>query len=168
MSHDDDKTWAELVDTFHASPSSGDGQGRWPAAEDLDADEPDDDRDDGYGDASVTLGTLTTGDRPPDRPARRDDATTEPGSGPGTVDEQPDHFVPPTPAPIPRGDRVSQLAWAGVISGPAGLILVSAVSWTPPDEVVLAAVVAFIAGFATLIARMRGHHPDDPDNGAVL
>lgn len=157
MSRDDDQTWADLVDTFHSSPDADDTARRWPAAEDLD---PNDEQNDGYGDASVTLGALTGDDAGP-----RTHASSHETTGPGTDD---DHFVPPTPAPIPRGDRVSRLAWAGVISGPVGLILVAAFSLTPPDELVFLAVAAFIAGFVTLIARLRGHHPNDPDNGAVL
>lgn len=165
MSRDDDKTWAELVDSFHSSPSASDAEAHWPAAENLD---PDDERDD-YGDASVTLGTLSTGQLQPgaSRLDDADDAAPVAGSEHAGAEES-NHFVPPTPAPIPRGDRVSRLAWAGVITGPAALILMAVFSWTPPDEVLVFIVTAFIAGFVTLIARLRGHHPNDPDNGAVL
>ena len=158
MSRDDDRTWAELVDAFHASPDSDDATRRWPAAEDL---SPDDDRSDGYDDASVTLGSLTT-DSHPMGPVSPDPVPEAP------QEQADDHFVPPPPAPIPRGDRVSRLAWAGVIFGPVSLVSVTALPWTPPEEFLLFAVTAFIVGFVTLIARMRGHHPDDPDNGAVL
>jgi len=160
MTRDDDSTWAELVDAFHASPDSGESQGRWPAAENL---SPDDDHFDGYDDASVTLGSLATEGRPL--------GPVSPEPGPETPQDHADdhdHFVPPPPAPIPRCDRVSRLAWAGVIFGPVSLVGVTALPWTPPEEFLLFAVTAFILGFVTLIARMRGHHPDDPDNGAVL
>ncbi|TDD96869.1 hypothetical protein [Jiangella asiatica] len=168
MSRDDDKTWAELVDTFHSSPAP-DGDQPWPAAEEVG---PDDDRDDltsddvpadGFRDASVTLGPLGPG---PGREQTRDEAVDVGDDAVGT--EASDHFVPPTPAPIPRGDGVSRLAWAAVIAPPIALIIVAIMSWRPSDEIVLFAVLAFITGFVTLIARMRGHHPNDPDDGAVL
>ncbi|WP_026876968.1 hypothetical protein [Jiangella gansuensis] len=202
MSRDDDKTWADLVDTFHASPSSG-GDQPWPAAEQLGPDDqlddlPDDlverlradgtarpdaggpdggesaqpgdgEQPDGppagdYRDASLTLGPLAAvgpGGRPGHDEIPNEDVAVD-GS------EVSDHFVPPPPAPIPRGDRVTRLAWAGVIAPPIALIIVAVMSWRPPDEMVLFAVAAFVTGFVTLIARMRGHHPGDPDDGAVL
>ncbi len=160
MSRDDDKVWAELVDAFHSSPDSDGDQPRWPAAENLD---PDDEHDDDYGDASVTLSTVSAGSPTTERPS--EPSADDEGDASGDVV---DHFVPPAPAPIPRGDRVSRLAWAGVISGPAGLITMTIFSWQPSDELLFIAVMAFIAGFATLVARLRGHHPNDPDNGAVL
>ncbi|PZF79341.1 hypothetical protein C1I92_31715, partial [Jiangella anatolica] len=91
-----------------------------------------------------------------------------PGIDDATADEAANHFVPPPPAPIPRGDRVQQLAWAGVIVPPIALIIVAIMSWRPSDQIVFLAVVAFVAGFVTLVARMRGHHPNDPDDGAVI
>src|SRR5690606_41770029 len=57
MTRDDDSTWAELVDAFHASPDSGQSHGRRPPAENL---SPDPDHFDRYADASATLAPLTT------------------------------------------------------------------------------------------------------------
>ncbi|MBB5791503.1 hypothetical protein [Jiangella mangrovi] len=170
MSRDDDQTWAELIDSFHASPapsSGGDGDQPWPAAEELGPDERlEEPRPDDFRDASVTLGSLTG------RGAAPSDGAAEGGVGAGiddaTADEAANHFVPPPPAPLPRGDRIQQVAWAGVIAPPIALIIVAIMSWRPSDEIVFFAVVAFVAGFVTLVARMRGHHPNDPDDGAVI
>ena len=169
MSRDDDQTWAELIDSFHATPTAG-GDQPWPAAEELGPDDRlDEPRPEDFRDASVTLGSLTgRGSAPADGA----DGVAEGGVGAGiddaTADEAANHFVPPPPAPIPRGDRIQQLAWAGVIVPPIALIIVAIMSWRPSDEIVFLAVVAFVAGFVTLVARMRGHHPNDPDDGAVI
>ncbi|RIQ34154.1 hypothetical protein [Jiangella rhizosphaerae] len=166
MSRDDDQTWAELIDSFHASPA-GDGDQPWPAAEELGPDERLEEgvRPDDFRDASVTLGSVTGR-------GAGSDAAAEGSVGAGIDDdaaeEAANHFVPPVPAPIPRGDRIQRLAWAAVIAPPIALIIVAIMSWRPSDEIVFFAVVAFIAGFVTLIARMRGHHPNDPDDGAVI
>ncbi|SDU65886.1 hypothetical protein [Jiangella alkaliphila] len=167
MSRDDDQTWAELIDSFHAAPSDGDQP--WPAAEEIGPDDPlDEPRPEDFRDASVTLGPLT-----PRGAGTGSDATDAapaipPGIDDAAAEEAANHFVPPPPAPIPRGDRVQRLAWAAVITPPIALIIVAIMSWRPSDEIVFLAVVAFITGFVTLVARMRGHHPNDPDDGAVI
>jgi hypothetical protein len=165
MARDDDHTWAELVESFHASPD--DDVRRWPAAEDL---PPDPERaDDGTGDhregehgdsfhdASVTLGPLP--------PLRGRPPVLENESG---EDDPSDHFVPAPPPPIPRGDTVSRFAWSGVIAFPAVLLLAAVMQWSPPDPVLVVLVMGFVGGFATLIARMHPSHPHDPGDGAVL
>lgn len=170
MSRDDDQTWAELIDSFHTSSSDGDQP--WPAAEELGPDDRLDEgvRPDDFRDASVTLGSLAERGAGPDGAGA--DGATEGGVAGGiddaTAEEAANHFVPPVPAPLPRGDRIQRLAWAGVIAPPIALIIVAIMSWRPSDEIVFLAVVAFVAGFVTLIARMRGHHPNDPDDGAVI
>lgn len=80
-----------------------------------------------------------------------------------------DAFVPPDPPLPPRGDVISTLAWAGVLIGPAFLLLAVLV-WRDdaPQMLVLAAVAAFIGGFVTLVARMPRHRDDDDDDGAVV
>jgi hypothetical protein len=149
MNRDDDQTWTKLVQSFHSS-SGSDGNQPWPAAEEISEDE----ESNGQHDISVTLGSLTADDR--ERDVLADDDTLG------------DHFVPPAPAPLPRPDRVSRMAWIGVIGGPASLIVTALFSWRPPDEILALAVIAFVGGFVTLVARMRGHHPNDPDNGAIV
>lgn len=79
-----------------------------------------------------------------------------------------DHFVPPPPPPLPRGDGVSRLAWAAVLGVPVFLVVAVAFGWTLPSWLTGLAVFAMVGGFVTLIARLRGHDPYDPDDGAVV
>ncbi|NEE01801.1 hypothetical protein [Phytoactinopolyspora halotolerans] len=90
----------------------------------------------------------------------------DPGSGDG--DSGDDHFVPPIPPPIPRGDRITRWAWTGLLAPPPALLLATIAGWSPPDEFMVLLVGGFVAGFVTLVARMRGRNPHDPDNGAVV
>ncbi|MDH6139111.1 MULTISPECIES: hypothetical protein [Kitasatospora] len=87
--------------------------------------------------------------------------------------EDPDegHFVPPEPPPLPTGDTTAKLAWIGVLGGPA-LLLFDVFFWHEvagwPAWVGLP---AFLAGFVTLIARLKDRDPDDPEppnGGAVV
>jgi hypothetical protein len=83
--------------------------------------------------------------------------------------QEPEGYVPPEPPPLPRGDLVGWLAWIAVLSGPIFLGLASIV-WTDIARLwIMLAVLAFIAGFATLVARMPNSRSDDgPDDGAVV
>lgn len=79
-----------------------------------------------------------------------------------------DRYVPPEPPPLPRGDLVSRLAWAGILGAPL-FFVVAALFWrSAPAWLVMTAVVAFVAGFATLVARMPDRRDDGWDDGAVL
>ncbi|HEX2362504.1 MAG TPA: hypothetical protein VHI11_10565 [Jiangellaceae bacterium] len=140
MSRDDEQVWADLVEAFHASP---DEDPRWPVAADNDLDTSD----------TTTAASL----RPVPPPV--------PTSQPTDSD---DHFVPPPPPPLPRGDVVSRLAWAGALGAPVFLVVVVALDWQLPSWATTLAVVALLAGFATLVTRLRGHDPHDPDDGAVV
>ncbi|KAA1423504.1 hypothetical protein FE697_007835 [Mumia zhuanghuii] len=80
-----------------------------------------------------------------------------------------DDFVPPDPGPLPRGDRLTRLAW-GALLGVPGLLFVLAISGAPVPGVVPAlAVVGFVVALVVLLVR-RGDHDrgEDPDHGAVL
>lgn len=77
-------------------------------------------------------------------------------------------FVPPEPPPLRTGpvDPVTVLAWAGVVGGPV-LLLFSALFWRAmPAILVMAAVLAFVAGFVALVARLPSRRGDDGDDGA--
>jgi hypothetical protein len=163
---DVDSAFAAIIAGWADAPTTG----SWPAEEDL------------------TGGRHRRVDDPDDEPtgsraAGRDDSglsLTSPGGPlipslnlPGDVDDDPveddsEGFVPPEPPPIPRGDLVSRLAWAGLIVGPAFLVT-SAFLWTTaPELLVLGAIGAFVGGFVTLVARMPKHRDDDGDDGAVV
>lgn len=95
-----------------------------------------------------------------------------PTSGPAipASDDPQDHFVPPPPPPLPVGDRISRAAWAGLIGGPLVLML-AVLTGAPADGWLgLGAVLVTLAGFATLVARMKDRpaRDDDPDDGAVV
>jgi hypothetical protein len=94
-----------------------------------------------------------------------------PAPGPrdwAAADEPDEGFVPPEPPPLPRGDLVGRLAWAGVLLGPAFLLL-SALVWDDAGPLPLAlATLAFVGGFITLVARMPARRDDEDDDGAVV
>jgi len=95
----------------------------------------------------------------------RDAAEREEAADAALDDEE--RFVPPEPPPLPRGDTVSRLAWAGVLGAPL-FFLMAALFWHgAPTWLVVGAVGAFVAGFVTLIVRMPDRD-DDGDDGAVV
>ncbi len=136
MSGDDEQVWADLVESFHASP---DEDPRWQVPEET-----------GLGSEDPAL-TSSSGAEPSRPPADAED-----------------HFVPPPPPPLPRGDGVSRLAWAGVLGAPVFLVVAVALGWRLPSWATTLAVIALVAGFVTLVMRLRGHDPHDPDDGAVV
>ena len=76
-------------------------------------------------------------------------------------------YVPPPPEPLPPLDSISKAAWAGLLGGPAYLVVASLLghitSWAA-----LLAIAAFIAGGVTLFLRMSDRPRDDNDDGAVV
>jgi hypothetical protein len=178
---DIDTAFAAIIADFSAPTPTG--ANPWPASEDLDDDtEPEPDAADAETDPPL-LGRAPDGDGPPraedtpsgppsgrwDLPVRRitipEDAAPLPDAD---DDEDEEGFVPPEPPPLPRGDLVSRVAWAAVIGGPL-FLLVAAMAWRGlPAYLLLFALLAFVGGFVTLVARMPQEHPDDPDDGAVV
>jgi len=81
-----------------------------------------------------------------------------------------EHFVPPPPPPVPRGDKVLRWGWAGALGAPIAAVLLALVGWDLTGMTGLLLVGSFLAGFATLVSRMReGPHIDSgPDDGAVI
>lgn len=88
-----------------------------------------------------------------------------------TPPEEDDERYVPVPLPPPRRlDPVSKAALAGVIGGPAYLLIVSVLlRWQISATAAFVAVAAFIGGFVTLVVKL-GDRPrrDDDDDGAVL
>ena len=81
--------------------------------------------------------------------------------------------APPTPSvapPLPESDRVTRLAWAGLIGGPVLIMIAAVFGLSLGGWVLVAALAAFLGGFATLILRMGDRRSDDDgwDDGAVL
>lgn len=140
----DEQAWAELVAAYHAAEEP---VGRWPADEDIDE-----------------AAEQSAGGSEDDRERAPDPTATAPG-GSGSPE---DHFVPPTPPPLPRGDALSRTAWAGVLGGPAYLLLMTLTGGGLRGWTAALALAAFVGGFVTLVVRMGGRSEDDPDDGAVV
>jgi hypothetical protein len=80
------------------------------------------------------------------------------------------HYVPPPPPPVPKGDSVTRWAWAGAIGAPVLGLLLLLLGRNLDGMLGLLLVAAFLAGFVTLVSRLRtGPRIDDgPDDGAVV
>jgi hypothetical protein len=144
---DIDALFAAIIADFALPVPSGSGS--WPPSEDLADDEP-------------RLPQTSNDDRVEHNPLPEASAP----SAEETQDEE--GYVPPTPPPLPRGDLVSRIAWGAVAGGPLFLLL-AALTWqTLPSSLLLLALLSFIGGFVTLVARMPPEPPDDPDDGAVV
>ena len=85
-----------------------------------------------------------------------------------------EHFVPPTPPPLPKLDPITKGAWAALFGGPGYLVVATAAGWSVPGIAAFCAVAAFVTGFAILVLRMNDSSgsgpggPDDGDDGAVV
>lgn len=154
----DEQTWAELVAAFEGSAAEAGPVPTWPVLEDVE-DEP-----------SARGGRVLR----PAAPTSWEDLTADSPAAPaealGPAEDPTDHFTPPEPPPLPEGDTVSRLAWVGVVGGPALLLLALVLGWQLESWQAVGALLAFMAGFITLVARMRDRPADGdgPDDGAVV
>ncbi|HEU4543615.1 MAG TPA: hypothetical protein VFR23_20955 [Jiangellaceae bacterium] len=153
MSRDDEQVWAELVESFHSSPD--DTARQWPAAENLDPER------------------SNTSDDEPDEPREaaeksHSDALESAATHRARAHEPEEHFVPPTPPPLPSTDLITRAAWASVLGVPIFLTVVVLLGRSVSGWLGAACAGAFVGGFAVLVARLRGHDPYDPDDGAVV
>lgn len=110
--------------------------------------------------------------QPPEPPAgarRPDGVRTGLPDGRGGTESDPlaeEHYVPPEPPPLPRGSWRTWLPWVGVLGVPLFFVVVVVLRPSLPSEVVLVAVLGFVAGFLTLVLRLPDHRDDDGDDGA--
>jgi hypothetical protein len=150
----EDAEWKSLVEQYNAPSAPGHDAPpvpRWPASEDVDETyEP-------LIDVPAGLIVGDTDEEPPEEPPAR------------RKDDSHDHFVPPEPPRAPRLDWISRAAWLGLLGGPVVLILAAVLDFGS-SRLQLLCVVAFIAGFLTLVIRMNDRLPPDdtPDDGAVV
>jgi hypothetical protein len=86
------------------------------------------------------------------------------------IDDDVEHYVPPEPPPLPAADTVTRFAWVGLVAGPLFLVLGTLLGWPIDGFAALLAVGAFVAGFVTLVARMKDDRSSDDagDDGAVV
>jgi hypothetical protein len=159
----DEQVWAGIVAAFEAPMA--DLEPTWPASEDLD--EPD-------GGTEVGNRRSARVVRPAELPPAgfgelRDAITPEaPTSyGAGREDE---HFEPPPPPPLPVPDTLGRFAWAAVVGGPLFLVIAALFNLDVSGWPGLLALVAFVGGFVTLVARMKDRPETDlgDDDGAVV
>jgi hypothetical protein len=78
------------------------------------------------------------------------------------------HFTPPPPPELPEGTPISRLAWAGLLGGPAVLLLIALTGWDGPRIVSIGAGLATLAGFVTLVWLLPESRDDGWDDGARL
>ncbi len=148
----DDIAWSDIVAGFDRA--SEDAVPRWPVSEDVG----DEDRPSTPADRpGPTIGFEVLRDRvEAPRPPRTEDPD--------------DHYRPPPPPPLPQIDRVARFAWAGALGGPLLLVVAAVLGLRLEGWVGLLAIGGFVAGFVTLVARMKERPPTDsgPDDGAVV
>lgn len=159
-----DAAFEAIVSRLNA-PDAGSGPGPWPDAEDV---------------SDETAREARPAPPPAPSPQRDwaewDDLRIPPTTAEESADEDVDdgadegHYVPPEPAPAPRGDARLRWAWAGAIGAPVMAIVLPLLGWGLDGLTGAALVVAFLLGFGYLISRLReGPRVDDgPDDGAVV
>ncbi len=157
---DVEAAFADIV--AHWDDASRTPVGTWPAQEDADP-------------LEVVDTTPEPGDETPTMSFSAYDGPTVPLAPAGwspreeLTSAEPEGYVPPEPPPLPRGDPIGWLAWCAVLGGPVFLLMAS-LWWTDIGRFwIMIAVLAFIAGFAAIVARLPNHRSDDdPDDGAVV
>jgi hypothetical protein len=153
----DEIAWAGIIADFDAP--TDEPVARWPASEDVD-----DETAEG-----ASAGPDVGFDRLRDAVAPSAPAADPPETyRPAPFDEG--HYEPPPPPPLPRTDAVGRFAWAGALGGPGLLFFATAAGIDLAGWVGVGALLAFVAGFVTLVARMKDRPPTDtgPDDGAVV
>ena len=147
----DDELFAQLIAGFDDPVEAG--ERTWPAAEDV--------------------ADLAPAPRPRPTirplPVVRALPPVDPRAWVAEEDPDDEHFVPPTPDPLPRPEAPTRLAIAAVVLGLVliGLYLVGQV----PGLGALLGGCSFLGGAATLVSRLRVDDDDDdpdPHNGAVV
>jgi hypothetical protein len=185
--------WRDLVARFDA-PAPADGEAPWPELEDLDGPVhvtpapppampppvmppavpealP---REPPANPPGLTGGPGAPGlQEAPWPPAPPVGATAGRGPRDGSVPGNPadEHYVPPSPPPLPKLDPITKGAWLALFGGPLYLLIATAVGGSVSGLAVFLSVAAFVGGFAILVLRMdNGGGPRDsgPDDGAVV
>jgi hypothetical protein len=179
---DVDAEWARIVAGYHADVT--DGARPWPAAEDVAADKSTDQPgaaggtvpragQEGAGPATevrplpsaTDISGISVGSRA-DEPSLLDGLDS---FGADLPDDPNERYVPPPPPPLPR---VSKYGAAAVLAVVVGFILFVFPTLVPVDRglVTVIGFTGILAGFVTLIWRLRSgdEEDDDPDNGAVV
>jgi hypothetical protein len=159
----EDLAWAQIVSGYDR-PLSDEGS-PWPASENVGGSDP------AEGSAAAT-DEVGYDDEPGRRtPADIVDARHIVSGPPPREDEEHERFVPPTPPPLPRLEPHKQLAWIGVVGGPALLLVSVLFGISLPGWLSALAVGGFVIGFIALVVMMGKRDDDDAggwDDGAVV
>lgn len=170
---DEDAAWRDLVARFDA-PAAVDQPSPWPDREDTER-EPEkrddveqDNADGGKTDPVPPVALFQTGTSTIGTPTVSSWRT----SGQPTVNPEDEHFIPPTPPPLPQLQPLTKAAWLALFGGPAYLLIATAMGWSMPGIAVFCAIAAFVGGVALLVLRLNDSDPssddDDNDDGAVV
>ncbi|MCX5066431.1 DUF308 domain-containing protein [Micromonospora lupini] len=184
---DIDAEWARIVAGFHTTSTADERP--WPAAEDVDERDDRDTRDEPTAGPLARSGTDEAGPTATDvrrLPSATDISGISVGRGtrgdePSLLDgldtfgadlpddDEDEGYHPPPPPPLPR---ISKYAVVGALAVVVGFVLFLFPSLLPVDRsaVTLFGFTGILAGFVTLIWRLRpgDENDDDPDNGAVV
>ena len=84
--------------------------------------------------------------------------------------DEDEHFVPPSPPPVPRPAPGRLLAWVALFGTPVLGLLLVVIHTAMPSWLTVGLVAAFVGGFAYLVATMTSEPPDhwSGDDGARL
>ncbi|MFI7574141.1 DUF308 domain-containing protein [Micromonospora sp. NPDC049497] len=177
---DIDAEWARIVAGFHATPSTA-GANPWPAAEDVDDPGPTGGvgrtgGEDPTGPTATDVRRLpwaadvsgiTVGRGRQDEPSLLDGLDTFGADLPD--DDEEEGYTPPPPPPLPRFSKYAVLGVLGIV---VGFVLFLFPDVLPADRAVvtLLGFTGILAGFVTLIWRLRPGDEDDrdPHDGAVV
>lgn len=163
-----DQAWEQIVAGFDAA--TADPVPRWPAEEDVvPAGDPADEQDGGRRDGRV-IRRVDVGDGSGSAHQEGGDGARAESDAAEPTEADEGHFVPPEPPPLPDLEPITRISWIGLLGGPALLLLATILGWQLTEAIVFVAVGAFVAGFATLVVRMKDRPPTDlgGDDGAVL
>jgi hypothetical protein len=173
---DEERAWRDIIARYDRDLPAGAEPGwlpPWPVAEDLDrpaggpADRHPGPAEDDPRPAPGRSRRPPRGPaEPPPRPAgEAESLNTEPAdSEPPDIEE---HYVPPTPPPIPRLSKQAVLALVLIAAG-ALLLLWPGVLGLSAQACLAFGVIALVSAGTLLVLRLREDRYDDPDDGAVL
>lgn len=155
--------WQRIVAGFHTDVA--DPTPPWPAAEDAPP-APKAEKSGPLTDATRVSG-VTLGRREEEEPSLLDGLDTFGAHLPGDDDDE--GYTPPPPPPLPR---ISKYAVLGIVAIIGGFVLFLFPELLPADRGIttLLGFTAILAGFVTLIWRLRSgdEEDEDPDDGAVV
>ena len=110
-------------------------------------------------------------ERAPEPSPEADEPVDEPWDALDDETDDDPFYRHPEPPPARPSDPRRQLGWAGVLGGPALLVIATLLGVDLPQAVVLGAVLIFVAAAVVLVSTLPGYgpsHRDFPDDGAVL